>query len=110
MDGDRVGVVRVCGVASQLEPAPRRRALGGQRGGVVASRSGHADDPQPELGELRRVATEVATRVAIDELVAGDPHGSPLVGIPVALFVGDVDLEHGRQAWQAGGPRAPGPL
>ena len=44
VDGDRAGVVRVLGVAAQVERPPGADVLGGERVGVVAARAGDADD------------------------------------------------------------------
>lgn len=91
VDGDRVGVVRVAGVAPQLERPPRRGRLGRERGGVVAPRARHPRDVQPALGELRRVAGEEGAGVGIDELVPRQPDLAAVLGVPVALGELDVD-------------------
>jgi len=91
MDGDRVGVVRIGGIAAKLELAARRGRLGLQGVGVVGAGSGHPDDPKAASLELRRVAGQVLTAVGIDRREAGEPDRVSLVGVPVALLEGDVD-------------------
>src|SRR4051794_34243649 len=88
---DRARVVLVAGVAPQLERAAGTDVLRGERGRVVTPGAGDPGDAQSQRGELGRVAAQVATRLALDDLVAREPHDAPVVWIPVALLEDDVD-------------------
>ena len=57
----------------------------------MARRPGDVDHDQPGGDDRFRVTREVAPRLRIDELIAGDPHHAAVVRVPVALLEGDVD-------------------
>ena len=74
---------------------------------------GDAGDDQPALGQLRRVAREVAPRLRVDGRVAGDPDDRAVVGIPVALlvldrYVSDAQTTSATASWIAADTSAAG--
>jgi N-hydroxyarylamine O-acetyltransferase len=83
--------VLVLRVAAQLERTTGAEVLGGEGVGVVAAGAGDAGHAQPARGKLRRVAGEVPSRLALDDLIAGEPHDTAVVRVPVALIEDDVD-------------------
>src|SRR3954451_24135619 len=57
---------------------------------MVAGGAGHAAHPPAERLQLRRVAGEEAP-VAVDGVIARQPHLAALVGVPVPLLEGHLD-------------------
>ena len=91
VNGDRVGIVLVGRVATQLERPARRGIGGGHRLGVVLAGAGHAGHVEAAIGQRGIVAGQEAAAAGLDEHEAGQPDLPAVVGVPVALLVADVD-------------------